>query len=197
MATSASLLSAPLGHQLKPKDKTVYPELRTSFVKPKLLGSALKSSLLLDAPPTKESIQKQDFSAGVIDLPWIRWISPNFRPAKPNLNSIVKVKEDYYSLRKRQIEAETQAWEEALREYKELERTMLEKKLAPSLPYVKTLCLSWFEQLREAIERDKREEMSKNRRKAHGYYIGTRFIEIQFHLTRQLLCYTELYNHHI
>lgn len=113
-----------------------------------------------------------------MDLPWIRWISPNFRPARPNLNSIIKVKEGYYSLRRRQIEAETQAWEEALREYKELERTMLEKKLAPSLPYVKSLCLSWFEQLREAIETDTKKEMSKNRRRAHGYYIGTSFFEV-------------------
>jgi DNA-directed RNA polymerase N-terminal len=193
MATSACVLSVPLGHQPKSKAKTVYPQPITSFVKPRLLGPALKSSLLLDAPPSKECTQKQDFSADVMDLPWIRWISPNFRPAKPNLNSILKFKEDYYSLRKRQIESETQAWEEALREYKELEMTMLEKKMAPSLPYVKSLCLSWFEQLREAIERDKKVEMRKTRKKGHGYYIGTRFIEIQFHLTQQLLCHTELF----
>ncbi|KAM1330987.1 hypothetical protein ACFX13_044312 [Malus domestica] len=39
-------------------------------------------------------------------------------------------------------------------EYKDLERVMREKKLAPSLPYVKTLFLGRFEPLREAIVRE-------------------------------------------
>ncbi|KAK7275063.1 hypothetical protein RIF29_16170 [Crotalaria pallida] len=54
-------------------------------------------------------------------------------------------------LRKRQIKMETKAWEEAAREYQELLEDMCEQKLAPNLPYMKSLFLGWFEPLRDAI----------------------------------------------
>ncbi|KAJ4748047.1 DNA-directed RNA polymerase [Rhynchospora pubera] len=173
MATPTSLLYTPLWHQPKSNAKTKpKPKNGTTLINPRLLWPPLQSSLLLDPPPTKEAPQNLAFADGIMDLPWIHWISPNFIPAKPNLNSIVKVKEDYDSLRRRQIKAETQAWEEALEEYKELERIMLEKKLAPSLPYVKSLILSWFEQLRETIEREQQVQMKKRRQNGWGHYIG-------------------------
>lgn len=57
----------------------------------------------------------------------------------------------YNILRRRQIKVETEAWEEAAREYQELLVDMCEQKLAPNLPYIKSLFLGWFEPLRDAI----------------------------------------------
>ncbi|KAL6529271.1 DNA-directed RNA polymerase 1B, mitochondrial [Orobanche gracilis] len=57
----------------------------------------------------------------------------------------------YNSLRRRQIKMETEAWEEAAREYQELLTDMCEQKLAPNLPYIKSLFLGWFEPIRDAI----------------------------------------------
>ncbi|PRQ40537.1 putative DNA-directed RNA polymerase [Rosa chinensis] len=57
----------------------------------------------------------------------------------------------YGILRKRQLKIETEAWEDAAKEYQELLADMCEQKLAPNLPYVKSLFLGWFEPLRDAI----------------------------------------------
>ncbi|KAL6573587.1 DNA-directed RNA polymerase 1B, mitochondrial [Orobanche hederae] len=57
----------------------------------------------------------------------------------------------YNILRRRQIKMETEAWEEAAREYQELLTDMCEQKLAPNLPYIKSLFLGWFEPIRDAI----------------------------------------------
>ncbi|XP_042520027.1 DNA-directed RNA polymerase 2B, chloroplastic/mitochondrial-like [Macadamia integrifolia] len=54
-------------------------------------------------------------------------------------------------LRRRQVKIETEAWEQAAKEYKELLLDMCEQKLAPNLPYMKSLFLGWFEPLRDAI----------------------------------------------
>lgn len=58
----------------------------------------------------------------------------------------------YNALRKRQTKVETEAWSEAAREYQELLADMCEKKLAPNLPYIKSLFLGWFEPLKDAIK---------------------------------------------
>ncbi|XP_023748334.1 DNA-directed RNA polymerase 1, mitochondrial [Lactuca sativa] len=57
----------------------------------------------------------------------------------------------YIALRRRQIKIETEAWENAAKEYQELLVDMCEQKLAPNLPYVKSLFLGWFEPLKNAI----------------------------------------------
>lgn len=57
----------------------------------------------------------------------------------------------YFALRRRQIKIETEAWEAAAKEYQELLVDMCEQKLAPNLPYVKSLFLGWFEPLKNAI----------------------------------------------
>ncbi|URE41883.1 hypothetical protein MUK42_07982 [Musa troglodytarum] len=57
----------------------------------------------------------------------------------------------YYVLRRRQVKMETEAWEQAAKEYKELSTNMCERELAPNLPYVKSLFLGWFEPLRDRI----------------------------------------------
>ncbi|KAK9750321.1 hypothetical protein RND81_02G187500 [Saponaria officinalis] len=58
----------------------------------------------------------------------------------------------YNALRKRQVKVETEAWIEAAREYQELLADMCEQKLAPNLPYIKSLFLGWFEPLKDAIK---------------------------------------------
>lgn len=73
--------------------------------------------------------------------------------------------EKYYALRKRQAKIETEAWQEAAKEYMELLNDMCEKNLAPNLPYMKTLFLGWFEPLRNKIAEEQeliREGKSKN-----------------------------------
>lgn len=62
----------------------------------------------------------------------------------------------YNILRRKQIKVETEAWEEAAKEYQELLMDMCEQKLAPNLPYMKSLFLGWFEPLRDAIAADQK-----------------------------------------
>ncbi|KAJ4851618.1 hypothetical protein Tsubulata_047192 [Turnera subulata] len=71
----------------------------------------------------------------------------------------------YVHLKKRQIKMETEAWEKAAKEYQELLADMCEQKLAPNLPYVKSLFLGWFEPLRDAIaaEQDFCQQRGNNR----------------------------------
>ncbi|XP_044493782.1 DNA-directed RNA polymerase 2, chloroplastic/mitochondrial-like isoform X2 [Mangifera indica] len=76
----------------------------------------------------------------------------------------------YYALKRRQIKMETEAWEQAAKEYQELLTDMCEQKLAPNLPYVKSLFLGWFEPLRDAIAKD--QEICKEKRNtiSHASY---------------------------
>ncbi|KAB1211984.1 DNA-directed RNA polymerase 3, chloroplastic [Morella rubra] len=80
-------------------------------------------------------------------------------------------KRKYNLLRRRQIKAETEAWERMVEEYRELEREMCEKKLAPNLPYVKALFLGWFEPLREAIEKEQKVQRTKKQKAAFAPHI--------------------------
>ncbi|KAK6921852.1 DNA-directed RNA polymerase, phage-type [Dillenia turbinata] len=57
----------------------------------------------------------------------------------------------FQMLKRRQVKMETEAWDEAAKEYQELLVDMCEQKLAPNLPYMKSLFLGWFEPLKEAI----------------------------------------------
>ncbi|KAK8950211.1 hypothetical protein KSP40_PGU013763 [Platanthera guangdongensis] len=57
----------------------------------------------------------------------------------------------FHILRRKQMKLETETWEQAVKEYRELLDDMCKKKLAPNLPYVKSLFLSWFEPLRDKI----------------------------------------------
>ncbi|KAL6499178.1 DNA-directed RNA polymerase 2B, chloroplastic/mitochondrial [Orobanche hederae] len=60
----------------------------------------------------------------------------------------------YKALRRRQVKIETEAWQQAAKEYRELLNDMCEKKLAPNLPYMKSLFLGWFEPLRNKISEE-------------------------------------------
>ncbi|KAK1603114.1 hypothetical protein QYE76_059158 [Lolium multiflorum] len=68
---------------------------------------------------------------------------------------------------RRQVKAETEAWARAAEEYRALEREMLDRNLAPSLPYVKSLFLGWFEPLRDAVARD--QDLQRRKRVKHIY----------------------------
>ncbi|KAG2238777.1 hypothetical protein Bca52824_091948 [Brassica carinata] len=60
----------------------------------------------------------------------------------------------YRNLWRRQVKIETEEWERAANEYRELLADMCEQKLAPNLPYVKSLFLGWFEPLRDVIGKE-------------------------------------------
>lgn len=66
---------------------------------------------------------------------------------------------------------ETEAWEKMTEEYKELEREMCEKKLAPNLPYVKKLFLGWFEPLRDAIAKEQNKQRTTKHKAAFAPHI--------------------------
>ncbi|XP_043692088.1 DNA-directed RNA polymerase 2, chloroplastic/mitochondrial-like isoform X2 [Telopea speciosissima] len=77
----------------------------------------------------------------------------------------------YHMLRRRQVKIETEAWEQAAKEYKELLVDMCEQKLAPNLPYIKSLFLGWFEPLRDAILADQElRRQGKNRASYAPYF---------------------------
>ncbi|KAK7273262.1 hypothetical protein RIF29_14311 [Crotalaria pallida] len=84
---------------------------------------------------------------------------------RSQLNSMRGVSQSrYHELRRRQVKIETMAWEEAAKEYRELLMDMCEQKLAPNLPYMKSLFLGWFEPLRDAIAKEQESfERGKNR----------------------------------
>lgn len=76
----------------------------------------------------------------------------------------------FHVLRRRQIKMETEAWEEAAREYQELLVDMCEQKLAPNLPYIKSLFLGWFEPLRNVIAEEQETCRDGTNRSAYAPY---------------------------
>ncbi|PIN02099.1 Mitochondrial/chloroplast DNA-directed RNA polymerase RPO41 [Handroanthus impetiginosus] len=111
------------------------------------------------------------------DPPWISSLFMKSLLLRSKNRSGVKIelkemeRRKYYLLRRRQIQAETDAWERMVEEYRELEREMCEKKLAPNLPYVKKLILGWFEPLRAAIEREQNSQKTEKQRVAYAPFI--------------------------
>ncbi|WOK92644.1 DNA-directed RNA polymerase 1B, mitochondrial-like [Canna indica] len=78
----------------------------------------------------------------------------------------------YAMLRRRQIKIETEAWEQAAKEYKELLMDMCERKLAPNLPYVKSLFLGWFEPFRDKIAAEQESCSDIKNRTSHAPYFN-------------------------
>ncbi|KAI3414515.1 DNA-directed RNA polymerase [Psidium guajava] len=74
----------------------------------------------------------------------------------------------YHRLRRRQVKAECEAWQRAAKEYKELLNDMCEHRLAPNLPYMKSLFLGWFEPLRNAIAEEQESYRSGKRKTAYA-----------------------------
>jgi DNA-directed RNA polymerase len=78
----------------------------------------------------------------------------------------------YTSLRRRQIRVETEAWEQAAKEYRVLLADMCEQKLAPNLPYIKSLFLGWFEPLRDQIAAEQELVADPGSRASHGPFFN-------------------------
>ncbi|XP_074589982.1 DNA-directed RNA polymerase 2, chloroplastic/mitochondrial-like [Curcuma longa] len=79
---------------------------------------------------------------------------------------------NYCKLRRRQIQIETEAWEQATKEYKEMLTNMCDRKLAPNLPFMKSLLLGWFEPLRDRIAREQEQCKEKKNRASHAPYFN-------------------------
>ncbi|XP_022728126.1 DNA-directed RNA polymerase 2B, chloroplastic/mitochondrial-like isoform X3 [Durio zibethinus] len=77
----------------------------------------------------------------------------------------------YRLLRSRQVKIETEAWEQAANEYRELLMDMCEHKLAPNLPYMKSLFLGWFEPFRDAIIKEQELYRSGKLRAGYAAYL--------------------------
>lgn len=111
------------------------------------------------------------------DPPWFNSVfmknlyHRNRRGAKTECQEVDRKR--FYLLRRRQIREETEAWEKMTEEYRELEREMCEKKLAPNLPYVKKLFLGWFEPLRDAIAKEQKTLRTKKHSNAYAPFINS------------------------
>ncbi|WVZ09514.1 hypothetical protein V8G54_014044 [Vigna mungo] len=81
--------------------------------------------------------------------------------------------EKHNMLRRRQIQMETEALENMVEEYRELEREMREKNLISNLPHVKALFLGWFDPLKEAIEAEQKSKRSKKQKAAFAPHIDS------------------------
>ncbi|KAL0538820.1 hypothetical protein IC582_022979 [Cucumis melo] len=99
-------------------------------------------------------------------------VEPHFKKPKRMVDR--KGEATYDMLRKRQIKIETEAWEEAAREYEELIAEICEQKLSPNLPYMKSLFLGWFQPFRDAIvaEQESIKSKSKNFCPNHAPYFN-------------------------
>ncbi|KAJ6684450.1 DNA-DIRECTED RNA polymerase MITOCHONDRIAL [Salix viminalis] len=71
---------------------------------------------------------------------------------------------------RRQVKIEAEAWELATKEYKELLKDMCEHKLAPNLPYMKSLFLGWFEPFADAIAKEQELIRTGKSRQAYAPY---------------------------
>ncbi|XP_031386659.1 DNA-directed RNA polymerase 3, chloroplastic isoform X2 [Punica granatum] len=129
--------------------------------------------------PTQETTQEPRPRIFIKDPPWIypiflKNVYKKASPQEPNLLEFKKIDERikrYNLLRRRQIKAETEAWTKMVEEYRELEREMRDKSLAPNLPHVKSLFLGWFEPLREAITAEQRTQRTKKNKAAYAPHI--------------------------
>ncbi|XP_061344218.1 DNA-directed RNA polymerase 2, chloroplastic/mitochondrial-like isoform X2 [Gastrolobium bilobum] len=121
-----------------------------------------------DASPVDEiqellhGMRKEEQKTKVVGFRW-----------QSQLNLTVGMKQSrYQELRRRQVKIETEVWEEAAKEYRELLMDMCEQKLAPNLPYMKSLFLGWFEPLRDAIAKEQEMyHMGKNRMAYAPYFV--------------------------
>ncbi|KAK6156642.1 hypothetical protein DH2020_010890 [Rehmannia glutinosa] len=144
-----------------------FPENPEKLLNLQVMPNGFRSSL------TKESGDR----VFIQDPPWISSLFMKSLLFRGRNRSGVKIefkemeRRKYYLLRRRQIKAETEAWENMVEEYRELEREMCERKLAPNLPHVKKLMLGWFEPLREAIEKEQNVQRSKKNKAAFAPYV--------------------------
>ncbi|KAL9665723.1 hypothetical protein QQ045_000043 [Rhodiola kirilowii] len=102
-----------------------------------------------EAVDTADSTEMEDEILGIDEIQEL--VDEFNKLDKEEAKTREKKPRKYHMLRRRQVKVETEAWEQAAKEYQELLMDMCEKKLAPNLPYIKMLLLGWFEPLRDAI----------------------------------------------
>ena len=82
---------------------------------------------------------------------------------------------NHLKLMRRQMKIESEAWQRAIQEYKDTLEEMCKHQLAPNLPFMKSMFLSWFEPLVNAItaeqEAYQKGEYRLNR-SSYGPYLG-------------------------
>ncbi|XP_074280847.1 DNA-directed RNA polymerase 3B, chloroplastic [Silene latifolia] len=166
---------------------SVNPKLcrKNTFFQP-----SLQSQVVLDSPE-EDLAQKNDGHLmnsekvklkGRIfmhDPPWVNTLFMKGLSSESNANGSAELRlefreierEKYNLLRRRQIKAETEAWESMVEEYREFVREMREKKLAPNLPQVKALFLGWFEPLKKAIDKEQKLQRSRKQKAIYGFYV--------------------------
>ncbi|XP_021750285.1 DNA-directed RNA polymerase 3B, chloroplastic-like isoform X2 [Chenopodium quinoa] len=154
---------------------------RNSFFQP-----SIQSQIILDSPEedlaekidgyfqNSEKIKGSSHRIFMHDPPWVNTL---FMKGLVDRNTGLRLefkeieREKYNLLRRRQIKAETEAWESMVEEYREFVREMRDKKLAPNLPQVKALFLGWFEPLKKAIEKEQKLQRSRKQKAIYGYHI--------------------------
>ncbi|KAJ0260366.1 DNA-directed RNA polymerase 3 [Hirschfeldia incana] len=132
----------------------------------------IKASTLIEEPIERNELspRRRLFTQ---DPPWIsslflkgltRTVDQTLKLEKQDID-----KRKFDSLRRRQVKEETEAWEKMVDEYRDLEKEMCEKSLAPNLPYVKHMFLGWFQPLRDVIEREQRLQKNKSKKVRAAY----------------------------
>jgi DNA-directed RNA polymerase len=103
-----------------------------------------------------EAVEDDDETEGELetDVPFSK---EGKRSNTPALDEAKRLRKKQYELRKRQLKVETEAWQKAAENYKELMLEMCRKNLAPNLPFAQSLLLGWFEPLRDAIQQEQKE----------------------------------------
>ncbi|KAL5980483.1 hypothetical protein ACLOJK_028391, partial [Asimina triloba] len=151
------------------------------------LRSSLQFPLLLDPLQEEDCIRTTDEPS--LDVPfWIpgrvfgddpSWFSSIF-PLEgavsldpvDELGLIASERSKYNELRKRQLKVETESWENAVEEYRNLMEEMCQNKLAPNLPFFKSLIIGWFEPFRDAIAAEQKLQERKRQKAGYAPYIG-------------------------
>ncbi|KAK9697452.1 hypothetical protein RND81_08G038400 [Saponaria officinalis] len=195
LSTFSVLIPPPNNHLTIPNSKNppFFPSnLKLPCFIPKLCRNnsfyqpSLQSQVVLD-PPEEDIVEKNDGQMSISEKVRIfaeepPWVNALFRNGDDNGNGngiggVMRLEiketegEKYNVLRRRQIKAETEAWESMVEEYREFVREMKDKKLAPNLPQVKALFLGWFEPLKKAIEKEQKLQRSRKQKAVYGFYV--------------------------
>ena len=165
------------------------PSLNPEIYRNSFYQNCLQSQIILESPEgdlvetvdgqlrnsekIKNEIQLND-RIFMQDPPWVNaLIMKDFCESRNGLKLEFKEieREKYNLLRRRQIKAETEAWENMVEEYREFVKEMRDKELAPNLPQVKALFLGWFEPLKKAIEKEQKLQRSRKQKAIYAYHI--------------------------
>lgn len=159
---------SPIFFQIRSLGSVAEAEAASSTDAEEETSTSIEEMDLLEQMRTSEAAPGRQIN-GSAPSPEIKAPDTRPEPKRPHGYSMGK----YTVLRKRQMKIETEAWEQAAREYKELLEDMCQQKLAPNLPYVKSLLLGWFEPLRDKILEEQEWCRSPRNRATYAYYFDS------------------------